>query len=178
MVAPARLLAICSAFVVSLAFACAEESTNSPFELRLGILAHDPGGPETGSADLAADLLIAVPGSKHWAMPRLQLGGILNLAGRTNIAHAGLNWQFPVTPSVFIETGLGLAAHDGASGRAGATGQSAMGCRFAFRETLGLGYRLGGGWNVIASIEHLSNGGLCARNRGLTHAGLRMGIVF
>jgi lipid A 3-O-deacylase len=173
-----RLFAICSVFAVSIVLARAEAATNGPLELRLGVLSHDPGGPESGTADLAGDVLIALPGPRHWAMPRLQIGGILNLAGRTNVAHAGLSWQFPITNRVFIETGLGLAVHDGATGRASAHGQSAMGCRYAFRETLGLGYRLGSGWNVVASVEHLSNGGLCARNRGLTHAGLRMGYAF
>lgn len=178
MVYSVRLIAICSAFAVSIALAHAEEATNGTLELRLGVLSHDPGGPESGSADLAGDMLIALPAPKHWALPRLQIGGILNLAGRTNIAHAGLNWQLPITNRVFIEAGFGLAAHDGASGHASAHGQSAMGCRYAFRETLGLGYRLGSGWSVVASVEHLSNGGLCARNRGLTHAGLQMGYTF
>ncbi|MCA3627783.1 MAG: acyloxyacyl hydrolase [Methylobacterium sp.] len=43
---------------------------------------------------------------------------------------------------------------------------------------MGLGYRLGGGWSALAKIEHFSNGGLCTRNRGLTHVGMRLGYQF
>jgi len=41
-----------------------------------------------------------------------------------------------------------------------------------------LGYRLTTHWQVMASIEHNSNAGLCDRNRGLTNGGLRLGYRF
>ncbi|MGL5448712.1 MAG: acyloxyacyl hydrolase [Rhabdaerophilum sp.] len=175
---PARLLACCAALAASLSHALADENLQSRLELRLGITAHDPIGPEKGGADIAGDVLVSLVKASHWAIPRLAIGGTLSLAGRTNVAHGGLNWQFPLSENVFLEGGAGLALHDGAVGRESARRQSAMGCRFAFRETVGLGYRLGSGWSVIGSIEHLSNAGLCTRNRGLTHAGLRMGYAF
>jgi lipid A 3-O-deacylase len=31
---------------------------------------------------------------------------------------------------------------------------------------------------VMATIEHLSNAGLCAQNRGLTNIGARIGYTF
>lgn len=152
-------------------------------ELRLGIVAHDVAGAEGGSASLAGDLIFAIPGSEKAGafavlVPRVQLGAIVNTAGRTSIAHAGLTWQVDLFGGVFAEAGLGLATHDGPTGLASRPGHAALGCRMLFREALGLGYRLGGGWSVIASAEHFSNGGFCARNRGLTHAGLRLGYQF
>ncbi len=152
-------------------------------ELRLGLIAHDLGGAEGGSASVAGDVLFAMPGSEKAGglapfLPRVQLGAIVNPSGRTSIAHAGLAWQVDLFGGLFAEAGFGLATHDGPTGLASRPGHAALGCRLLFREAGGLGYRFGGGWSVLASVEHFSNGGACARNRGLTHAGLRMGYQF
>lgn len=152
-------------------------------ELRLGLVAHDVGGAEAGFASFAGDVLFALPwrekaGAAAPFLPRLHLGAIVNGAGRTSLAHAGLTWQVEIGGGVFAEAGAGLATHDGPTGLASRPGHAAMGCRLLFRESLGLGYRLGGGWSVIAAVEHVSNGGFCTRNRGLTHLGMRVGYQF
>ena len=46
------------------------------------------------------------------------------------------------------------------------------------RGAASLGYRLTPTWSVMATVEHYSNAGLCAHNRGLTSFGLRMGYTF
>jgi hypothetical protein len=105
-------------------------------ELRLGFLAHDPGGAENGMASIAGDVLFTLPdrekaGDFQRLVPRLQLGAILNTAGRTSLAHAGLAWQVDLFSGLFAEAGLGLAAHDGDTGSANrsasATGSAAVG---------------------------------------------------
>jgi hypothetical protein len=170
--------------LVALLFACSTEAEEwrAP-ELRLGLIAHDAAGREQGSASLAAEVLFALPGREKAGdfqrlVPRLQLGAILNTAGRTSLAHAGLAWQIDLVGGLFAEAGLGLATHDGDTGSTSRPGHAALGCRLLFRETIGLGYRFGGGWSVLGSVEHFSNGGLCARNRGLTHVGMRAGYQF
>ena len=40
------------------------------------------------------------------------------------------------------------------------------------------GYRLTPNWNVLATVEHMSNAGFCDENRGLTNAGARIGYAF
>ncbi|MCU0819957.1 MAG: acyloxyacyl hydrolase [Beijerinckiaceae bacterium] len=152
-------------------------------ELRLGLLAHDIAGAETGSVSLAGDVLFTIPGREKAGslgilIPRVQFGAIVNPAGRTSIAHAGIAWQVDLFGGFFAEAGFGLATHDGPTGLASRPGHAALGCRLLFREAGGLGYRFGSRWSVLASVEHFSNGGACTRNRGLTHAGLRMSYQF
>lgn len=172
----------CTAVLAGLLHASAGEREPLGLELRLGLLAHDVLGNESGTADLAASLLVPLPfrpeGSLAALVPRLEIGGVLSPTRRTSILLAGANWQFDLTTRLFLDLGLGLSLHDGATGPGGGGQQAAMGCRFAFREAIGLGYRLGSGWSVIAGVEHYSNAGLCDRNRGLTHAGARLGYAF
>jgi hypothetical protein len=157
--------------------AVADDTAAAKAELRLGLLAHDPLGHEAGSFAVAGDILWRIKGPSA-LLPRLHLGFVGNTYGRTSYIHAGGTWQLDVTSRVFIEAGLGLALHSGATGHDGGRHRAAMGCRFAFREALGMGYRLDARWQIIASIEHLSNGGLCKKNRGLTQIGLRTGYSF
>lgn len=151
-------------------------------ELRLGLLAHDPGSPERGSADVAVQVFLerpfAAPGFWRFAVPRPLIGGSLNTAGKTSHLHAGLGWTVDLGATVFVEGALGVAIHDGPPGRAAPAGRSALGCAALMRESAGIGYRLDRHWSLTASVEHLSNGGLCGRNRGLTSYGLLLGYRF
>ncbi len=52
-----------------------------------------------------------------------------------------------------------------------------LGCRALFREAGSLGVGVTAHWSVMATVEHLSNAGLCAGNRGLTNVGLRVGYT-
>jgi hypothetical protein len=169
-------LALAALFAAGLTAAAAEREAVTA-ELRLGLLAHDPMGHEAGSFAVAGDALWRLPGPAGFT-PRLHLGFVGNVYGRTSFIHAGGTWQLDLTRRIFLEAGLGLALHGGATGHDGGRHRAAMGCRFAFREALGLGYRLDAGWSLIASVEHLSNAGLCQKNRGLTHLGLRAGYSF
>jgi lipid A 3-O-deacylase len=53
-----------------------------------------------------------------------------------------------------------------------------MGCNESFREAATLGYRVTQNWNVMATVEHMSNAGFCPENRGLTNYGARIGYAF
>ena len=151
-------------------------------EVRLGLAAHDPWSPERGAADVQGLLLFAKPvkldGGLDPLLPRFQIGGSLSTAGKTSHVHAGFNWTFDVTQKVFVEASLGGALHDGKITRPAPANRNAMGCSGAFRESVGVGYRLDGNWSVVANLEHLSNGGLCKTNRGLTNLGVSVGYRF
>jgi lipid A 3-O-deacylase len=151
-------------------------------EIRLGLQAHDPWSPEHGSADLAFTLLFAVPPAitTGWAVltPRPHIGAALNTTGKTSHLHAGLTWTFDLTPAVFLEASIGAAVHTGQTGRNIASDRSAMGCSLHFREAGAIGYRLNENWSVMTTLEHLSNAGLCSRNRGLTNLGVMVGYRF
>jgi hypothetical protein len=151
-------------------------------ELRLGVSAHDPGGPESGTANLNGEILSARPVAfadpvLNLLVPRLHLGGSLNFSGRTSFAYAGLTWTFDITPSIFVEGSFGGAVHNGKTDPITAH-HDALGCTALFRESGSLGVRVTSNWSVMATVEHLSNAGLCSSNRGLTNVGLRVGYTF
>ena len=149
----------------------------------MGVFSHDPQSVEQGTADLNAEILFQKPSflqETGWSMlvPRPHLGGTFNLAGKTSHAYAGITWTLDLTKQLFIETSLGVSVHNGDIGSHTRPQHNAMGCRAAFREAGSVGYRLNAHWSMMASIEHLSNGGLCSQNRGLTNGGLRLGYRF
>jgi lipid A 3-O-deacylase len=159
-------------------------SSASPVsEVRLGALAHDPMSPERGSADLSGEVLFAKPFTSPdplWnaLLPRPDVGFTASFAGKTSAAYAGVAWDYNVTDRVFAEAGFGGSVNDGKTGNNIPDGHSAIGCNELFRESGSLGYRLTQNWSVMATVEHMSNAGLCDRNRGLTNEGLRVGYSF
>ena len=55
---------------------------------------------------------------------------------------------------------------------------NALGCSPLFREAAAVGFRLNEHWSVMATVEHMSNAGLCGDNRGLTNFGGKLGYTF
>lgn len=150
-------------------------------EVRLGVLDHnaEPSGNEDG-IDANFEVLFRRLETRterssvvdYLASPRPHLGATLNLDGDTNVVYGGLTWDVPLGDLVALEASFGAAVHDGPLDDAGI---ASYGCVVNFRESLGLGFELGGGWRVQALVDHMSNADLCRRNRGLTNAGLRLG---
>jgi hypothetical protein len=151
-------------------------------ELRFGVTGQDPTGPESGSVNLTAEALSPKLGTVadpvvNLLIPRLHVGGSLNLDQDTSFAYAGLTWTFDLSPTIFIEGSFGGAVHDGETDPIEAD-REALGCRALFRESGSIGLHLSANWNVMATVEHLSNAGLCSNNRGLTNVGVRLGYTF
>jgi lipid A 3-O-deacylase len=152
-------------------------------EVRLGAFAHDPESPEGGSADLNGEVLFVKPFTSTdplWnaLIPRPHVGGTANFAGKTSQAYAGLTWDYDVTQKVFVEGTFGGSVNDGHAGMIVPPGFNAMGCNESFRESGSLGYRFTENWSLMGTVEHMSNAGLCDRNRGLTNFGARVGYTF
>jgi lipid A 3-O-deacylase len=154
-------------------------------ELRFGYSAQDPWGRETGSSSLAGEILFRRPLTPadlftSYFVPRPHLGTSANLGGRTSFAYTGLTWTVDIGPRLFIEGSLGAAVHNGYTSRPFATppDRAALGCSPLFRESGAVGVRLSTNWSVLATVERLSNGGLCADNKGLTNVGARLGYSF
>lgn len=153
----------------------------SGFELRLGTFAHDALSPERGGVDINAEVLAAPfrsSSAQSWWMPRVHAGSTINTMGKTSSLYAGLTWTFDLTQNLFAEASFGGAVHNGAVGRIVLPGHNAMGCRAVFRESASLGYRFTSHFAIMGTVEHLSNAGLCSRNRGLTNFGLRAAWSF
>jgi hypothetical protein len=152
-------------------------------EVRVGGLVHDPLSPEAGSVDLSGEVLFVKPFTSAdplWnaLLPRPDIGGTANFAGKTSEAYAGFAWDYDVTQRVFVEGGLGGSVNDARTGSNVPPGYNAMGCDASFRESASLGYRLTPNWSVMGTVEHMSNAGLCPPNRGLTNFGARVGYAF
>jgi lipid A 3-O-deacylase len=156
----------------------------SLWEIRVGGSAQDLSGPESGSFNVNGELLlpkfVTVPDAVlNLFIPRAHVGGSLNTRGDTSYAYAGLTWTFDVTPQFFVEASFGGAVHDGNTDRViVAPHEAALGCSPLFRESASAGFRFTQNWSVMATVEHLSNAGLCSQNRGLTNVGVRLGYTF
>lgn len=151
-------------------------------DLRLGVFAHDPFSPEKGSADINGEILFPkwFGVSSEWSFlyPRLHVGATVNTAGKTSSAYAGLTWDYQFQSGFFLETSFGGAVHNGYTGDIPKEGWNSLGCSPMFRESASIGYRFTRQLSLMATIEHLSNAGLCDQNRGLTNAGVRLGYSF
>jgi lipid A 3-O-deacylase len=164
------------------------QASNVLSELRIGLSAQDPWGPEgnNGSANVTGEILFAKPFTSSDAftsyfIPRPHLGGSINASGHTSFAYAGLTWTIDVNPHMFIEASFGGAFHNGdrhSDALLTPHDRQALGCSPLFRDSESVGFRLSAHWSVVATVEHLSNGGLCNQNRGLTNVGARVGYSF
>lgn len=150
-------------------------------ELRLGIFDQGIDGPRSeGGVAVNAEVLLTPIGAPAEGpildillRPRPMLGATINTQGDTSVGYAGLAWTIPLlTDRLFAETSFGAAVHDGPLD---APGVASYGCAWAFRESLSLGVAIAEGWRLMGTVEHMSNADLCARNRGLTNAGVRLG---
>lgn len=103
--------------------------------------------------------------------PRSHLGTTIAF-GKTDEFYWGLTWDAKITDAAFLEASFGGAAHDGPLDT---PGEASYGCQVNFRESASLGFALDPAWRIMTTIDHMSNGGLCQPNRGLTNAGIRLG---
>ncbi|MCT4474685.1 hypothetical protein GGC47_001486 [Bosea sp. OAE752] len=152
-------------------------------ELRGGVLAHNPAGRESGSADVNLELLFVKPFQPAdpvmaFFVPRIHLGTTINTAGDTSHVYAGFTWTYDFTDKLFAEASFGLGFHNGKTSDFVPRNRLALGCSPLFRESASLGYRISQNWSVMATVEHLSNAGLCNDNQGMTNYGVRVGYVF
>jgi lipid A 3-O-deacylase len=153
-------------------------------DFRFGFSAQDPWGPEgrDGSANLTGEILFDKPFTASdlftsYFIPRPHLGGSVNFDGKTSFAYAGLSWTVDLTPELFVEGSFGGAVHNGKDHPM--ADRQELGCSPLFRESGSVGVRLSANWSVMATVEHLSNGGTCSdENKGLTNIGARVGYSF
>ncbi|GJD59465.1 acyloxyacyl hydrolase [Methylobacterium dankookense] len=164
-------------------------------ELRVGGAIQDPGSAEGKARGFAkenfnGEILFAKPivsADPFWQafVPRPTVGGSYNTGGRTSYVYIGATWTVDLFPEtfnrrVFLEGFFGGAAHNGYTGpKIGAPyGFNTLGCSPLFREAAALGFRISEHWSIMATVEHMSNAGLCANNRGLTNYGGKIGYTF
>ena len=107
--------------------------------------------------------------------PRPHIGTTIAF-GKTDEFYFGTTWDVKLPlDSTFFEASFGGAAHDGPLHE---LHRASYGCEVNFRESASLGFALTEEWRLMATLDHMSNAGLCGNNRGLTNAGVRLGIKF
>jgi opacity protein-like surface antigen len=162
------------------------------WEARFGVFAHGVGSVENGTVDLNGEFvsprLFYATGTWGFLVPRIALGGMLNLSGRTDSAYATAVWTIPIYDRFFVEGFVGPAIHNG-SLVATAT-QSGLGCHTLFNAGANIGYRIDDHWSVMATFNHMSNGksvfgidcgtnkAATGSNQGLNDYGIRVGYSF
>lgn len=153
------------------------------FELRGG-LQSDFLGLETGTIGLSGELVFPRLFTIEWLpdffTPRFQLGGVVNLAGRTSFAHADLLWTTNWTERLFSEMFAGVAVHNGNLLSVDEV-HNALGCRALWHVGFNVGYRLDQNWRVMATYDHSSAGQAvtgCPANESLNQAGFKLGYQF
>lgn len=159
-------------------------------EVRIGGAVQDPGSAERDTNNVNGEVLFAKPGvslDPFWQafVPRPTIGGSYNVGGRTSYAYVGGTWTVDLFPQtfgnvVFLEGFFGAGAHNGSTGAKAFTppGFNSLGCSPLFREAAALGFRITEHWSIMATVEHMSNAGLCSNNRGLTNFGGKLGYTF
>jgi len=152
-------------------------------EIRLGVLGfwQDNAGEEEGVYVTGQVLFDPfVPRFDNWFLnvllrPRPHLGGTVSVSSGTNQLFGGLTWTVPVGRIFFAEASFGGTVHDGPLSGA----EVSLGCRFLFRESVGVGANLGPHWRVVAGVDHSSHNEFCGNdNDGLTHIGGSVGYRF
>ncbi len=99
------------------------------------------------------------------------------MCGETSHAYLGLTWDIDLFADIFVEVGLGASIHNGELDT-GDPDRKNLGCRWLFRESASLGYRISEHHNISVMLDHASNAELCDRNDGLDSMGLRWGVRF
>ena len=155
--------------------------TTSQFEVRLGVLDHDPGifgNPKEKGVNVNAEVLFASPDflSALWS-PRPHIGGTLNTDGYTDQVYAGLTWRRDFWRNLFGEFSFGPSLNDGKLDKE-FPDRKALGSNVLFRESVSLGVQFDAVNSVSAFLDHISNAGLAKYNGGMETVGLRYGHSF
>jgi lipid A 3-O-deacylase len=153
------------------------------FEVRGGGFA-STWGPEGGTPDINGELVFpkiySVPGWQDVLIPRFHMGGMANLAGRTNYAYAGALWTLNYD-RYFAEYFFGGVVHDGPL-KAANEHEPNLGCRELYHIGGSLGYRFDQNWSAMVTFDHASDGeptlSRCHSNTGISVVGLRIGYSF
>ncbi|SNB78477.1 Lipid A 3-O-deacylase (PagL) [Rhodoblastus acidophilus] len=156
---------------------------HAPFEARIGGFAHEPGGAESGSTDVSAEIVFGdiIKTTNPWwsfVAMRADIGGTFNTANKTNGIYFGPLWTVALTDRIFIEGSVGGAWNDGVTNGVRPPQRAGVGCHWGFHESASLGYNLTEHWSVMATVEHYSNLNLCHANHGVTNYGARIGYSF
>jgi lipid A 3-O-deacylase len=152
-------------------------------EIRLGLLAHDVGGLWSGThrengVDGNAEVFFDWPGSAVLrGTLRSSAGLTLNSQGDTSKIYAGFIWEIVSAHGLFLDLGLGAAAHNGEL-ETDRDDRKELGSRILFRIPIEAGITIHGRHRLSILFDHVSNAYLAHPNEGMDTVGLRYGYLF
>ena len=150
-------------------------------EMRAGILAHDvrlwSRSRQEGGVDLNAEFIFGFPNAPLFSgTVRTNLGFSLNTQGDTSKVYSGLLWEYIWKSGVFLNLGLGLAAHNGELENS--DNKKELGSRILFRIPVEIGLFLTRHQGISIMFDHVSNAYVADPNEGLDTVGLRFTYRF
>jgi len=166
-------------------------NAGNDIDVRLGGFFHGVGSHERNTYDVNASFLtprldLGVPGYLAYALPRLQFGGAVNLAGRTSFAYGGIAMTLPITKRIFFEPFLGGAVDNGSLTPTPTL--AGLGCPLLFHAGASIGVSITEHWTALGTFEHLSNGKelgvdcgtneVTEGNQGLNNWGISLDYAF
>ena len=154
----------------------AQQNHNWLYGIRTGILAHDVPiwslSRQEGGVDFNAEFIFGFPNSRLFSgVVRTNLGLSLNTQGDTSKVYSGLLWEYIWDSGLFLNLGLGLAAHDGELENS--DDQKELGSRLLFRIPIEIGLFFTRHQGVSIMFDHVSNAYLADPNEGLDTIGIR-----
>lgn len=158
-------------------------SSDIVYGIRLGMLAHDVGGlwshsRAEGGVDTNVEIVFKKPSFNVWQGTVLpNLGVSVNSQGDTSKAYGGLLWEFLFDNGIFINSGVGLAVHNGQLESDDAN-KKQLGSRVLFRIPVELGFTIFERHRLSLMFDHMSNAYLATPNEGMDTIGVRYGFQF
>jgi lipid A 3-O-deacylase len=154
----------------------ARQNHNWLYEIRTGILAHDvpvwSRSSKEAGVDFNAEFIFGFPNFELLSgIVRANLGFSLNNQGDTSKVYSGLLWEYMWDSGLFLNLGLGLAAHDGELDNS--DDKKELGSRILFRIPIEIGLLFTRYQGVSIMFDHVSNAYLADPNEGLDTIGLR-----
>ena len=158
-------------------------SSEIVYGIRLGVLAHDVGGlwsrsRAEGGVDLNAEIVFKKPSLKLFQGVILpNLGVSVNSQGDTSRAYGGLLWEFLLGSGFFVNSGVGLAVHNGQL-ESDDPNHKQLGSRALFRIPIEIGFTILERHRLSVMFDHMSNAYLANPNEGMDSIGVRYGFQF
>ena len=153
------------------------------YGIRLGLLAHDVGGlwshaRAEGGVDVNAEIVFSKPSLKLWQGVILpNIGVSINSRHDTSKVYGGLLWEFVFDNGFFINSGGGLAVHNGHLD-SDDSNKKQLGSRVLFRVPIEFGLTLQERHRISILFDHMSNAYLANPNEGMDTIGVRYGFQF
>jgi lipid A 3-O-deacylase len=153
------------------------------YGIRIGLLAHDVGGlwgqtrAEAG-VDVNAEIVFNQPSLKLWQGVILpNIGVSINSQHDTSKAYGGLLWEFIFDNGFFVNSGGGLAVHNGHL-ESDDPNKKQLGSRVLFRVPIEFGFTIQERHRISILFDHMSNAYLANPNEGMDTIGVRYGFQF